>query len=180
MREKSVFVFAFIVAFTLTLPASSELIYELDLGSTVTVQGGSPEALTGTFTWELSSAPGLFHAHATELSFQSESFTFTLNTTPYNNLDSALFPDGTCFFGEVVDATGLSLGTVEISSFEEGYYTGPINGPTNLVLPDVVIVDHSGGPFIGWIDMSATLVPEPATVLLFGLGGLGLLRKRRA
>jgi len=181
MRRQPAVVLVFVIVSALTLSASAEpLFYELDVGSTITPLSGETEILTGTFQWELELIyTDAVAFNATELFFQSKSFTFTLNKTPYNNVMSSLFTNGSCNFFEVVDATGLPLETVELGSYsDDGYYTGPIDCPTHLVFPDVKIVNHSGGPFIGRIDMTATLVPEPSTIFLLSFGVV-LLRKRR-
>jgi hypothetical protein len=60
---------------------------------------------------------------------------------------------------------------------------GPISGLGELLQWTNYTVNTSGGILVfdnGSGDATFTAVPEPATVLLIGLGGLALLRKRRA
>ena len=176
MIKKAIFVLVIVSTLTLSASSAELLTYLLDEGSTVMGPDYVTENLTGTFTWYYSGGNASFHT--TDLYFQSDSFTFVLNQTPYNDLDSSLFPDGTCYFGEIVDTTGLPLQTVEISSapLNPGSYIGSIYSPTHLEFPYVNIFNHEGGSGIGQINMSATLVPEPATLFLLGLGAV-ILRK---
>lgn len=102
---------------------------------------------------------------------------------------------GTTTLGGTLDFTGLSwnvgvgtVGTVtttvvRMSGGNFGFPTLPTSGPGTLMTGMTIgggngvirVFDHIGGVSLGEV----SVVPEPMTVGLLALGGLGLLRRRR-
>jgi hypothetical protein len=162
--------------------------YVLQPGATITpcygLPIGDPEPLTGTFTWDdpiLDTNIIVFETIALDL--QSPSFHLTLNTTPENDVASSVIT-GTpsTFFFEIVDATGLYMSPLEISSFD-GRYTGPSDCPTSLTYNEIYLSPYGGGAHAGRVSFTATLIPEPSSMALLAVGAIGLIgycwRRRR-
>jgi hypothetical protein len=177
-------------AAALSFPAGvrgAGLLYELLPGSTITPwSGGHPsgpsEALTGTFTWQLTATyPDGHEAWAeTSLSFQSASFSLTLD--PANALGSWTMPlTNGAYFGAAVDCPALSFGALEISEQVYSSVTGPAASPTTLTCPLLDVTGLSGGADLAQITFEAQLVPEPqaAPLVLTGLAVLGGARIAR-
>jgi hypothetical protein len=63
-----------------------------------------------------------------------------------------------------------------------GYVSKPIAGQVSSMQAMWSFNVNSGGHASGLCDfeLTGTAIPEPASMLLLGLGGLALLRKRRA
>lgn len=170
----------------ISAPAKAEITtYRLLPGSTIRPMAGAQftgpaEDLTGAFQWDIYESGSRFAANATYLYFESESYTVTLNTTPLNDVASVIYvePKETSF-SEIVDLTGLSTTTGDITSvFATGMYTGPPYSPDSLLYDDLRIAPIGGGAWCAQLNLVAEPIPEPTTLILFGLGGL-LLRKRR-
>jgi hypothetical protein len=166
--------------------ARADFTFVLDPGSTITPTGGVAEELTGSFVLrDMGFDSGLSVFDAIALSLKSRSFTLTLDVSPANNVASDLFPDGTSYFYEVVDATGLAPTLLQMVSNVKGSYSGTISDPTRLSYSDIKLPPAGGGLYAASINFTATavspVVPEPSSLVLasFGLAGLGLYAMRR-
>jgi len=125
------------------------------------------ENVHGTFSVELSTDGGVNFAKLAD--------GLMTDSTPLGNPDSAI--DGS--YGLVVGPDAYSLPSTYMTSFTA-------NGADDVVLRFApysgVLLNASGAPGVHnqiWGMNGFVLTPEPATMVLFGLGGL-LLRRRRS
>jgi len=183
MRSKSILVVVMVVLVLLigTSAYAENIPYKLMPGSTITpVYGPDPvgptEALTGTFQWYADwSDLNLIAYNASQLYFESDSFTVSLNTTPLNEYATSVFKDSQdTYFMELVDLTGLPITTGMLECFTVGAYSGPSSSPLTLDYPDVRITPLEGGFFRAKLTIVAEQIPEPTTLLLLGLGAVML------
>jgi len=99
--------------------------------------------------------------------------------------------DGTSEYGLIGDWGNpahdkLFIARTAVNTFEAGYYDGATRTvlgtrtPTYANEADVVgfYADVRGAGVLGNLD-NLTIIPEPATIALLGLGGLALLRRKR-
>lgn len=166
--------------------ARADFTFVLDPGSTITPTGGVAEELTGSFVLrDMGFNSGLSIFDAVALSLKSRSVTLTLDVSPANNVASDLFPDGTSYFLEAVDATGLAPTLLQMMSLVKGSYSGTISAPTRLSYTDIKLPPVGGGLYAASINFTATAVPtavpEPSSFVLgsLGIAGLGLYATRR-
>lgn len=167
------------------------LTYQLQPGATITRSplGGvifPSEPLTGTFQWTFggtgTSGEPIFDL--VSLSFSSPSFSIQMDPawTSRTFFDSP--PSTLGSLGAYVIATGLSPSNLYFHTI--GNYTGPSSAPTSfnfvdnhsLVFYTSIVSFDSSYSFVGPIaDTSfvAVLVPEPSSLILFGLGTLSFL-----
>jgi hypothetical protein len=174
-----------LVVLVLALSGSTtqaDLIYTLEPGSTITPLGGSPEALTGSFSWVefdtgVSSEVGF---DATALLFQSQSYTIALNQTPLNDVGTSLFAGtGVTFFEELVDATRPQVPELILGLGTAGSFEGPIHNPSRVIYSNLLLGPLSGGTVQATVSFSAVQVPEPTSLSLLVLGAMGLLARYR-
>jgi len=187
MKElKILFISVFLVVLVSASSYGANLTYTLLPGSTITpVYGNNPtgetEALTGSFQWyeEDSGNTDLRVFNASYLWFESPSYLLTLNTTPLNDSGTSIFIGSSdTYFMEVVNLVGLPITTGKINSFNVGSYSGPSNRPDILTYSDIVISPVNGGPFYAKVNLTAAIVPEPISSILFITGGVLLAGRR--
>ena len=185
MERGSILWLVLLGVIVISAPAAAEITYHLLPGSTIRpMQGaqftGPAEDLTGTFQWDINDYDGFIVADASYLYFESESYTVTLNSTPLNDMSTSIFTDPQeSNFSEVVDLTGLSITTGGLEFFETpGTYTGSPYSPDSLSFSDLRIFPLGGGFWRAQLNLIAEPVPEPATLILFALGGLVLRRRK--
>jgi hypothetical protein len=154
------------VAWLATASATQAAIfYRVEPGSTFTPYHGAEalgpaEPLTGWFVWQ--PLPGADAFNASALCFAAPSTRLVLNTTPVNDLATSVFPKTpVTYFGEVVDASGLSVTPLRLTCGVVGKYFGPASNPTRLVYPDLTLWPDGGGLFAGHLRLTAVAVPEP-------------------
>ena len=168
MPVKLAFVFVYMSAFCAHVEAvvGTETTFVLQPGSTITAGGGA-QALSGSFTWRDSGAvtQTIEAFNATALNFTSASYTLVLNTTAANDLASDTFADGTTYFAEIVNATGISPSVLEMSSVNSGLFVGDYHNPTLVSYTNVRLVPPNGGAVVGSLNFTAiaTPVPEPGS-----------------
>ena len=81
--------------------------------------------------------------------------------------------------GDFAPSGTLADVTIDTAGYNSGVWAMTLAGP---IAGDPAIVDGGGSPITGFIIIpgSITVIPEPATLVLLGLGAaLPLLRKRR-
>jgi hypothetical protein len=184
----------FIIAVTVSLcigtnPAFCDnvITYRLLPGSNFTpmytsVVTGPTQNITGTFTWEQVNSYTYDYTvfNATDLHFQSQSYSFNLNTTSNDLKSNVWYSINRTAFSEVVNATGIGITTGQLLlGLTWGTYTGPAISPTSLSYSNLEL--WSTGTYgyrYGKMTLYAEQIPEPATLLLFGLASLALRRKR--
>jgi hypothetical protein len=187
-RTSLLLVLVALLAIVANVASAAPRTYVLQPGATITpcngLPIGDPEPLTGTFTWDDPVNEGtMFRFEAIALSFQSTSIQLTLNTTA-NDFGTSVYKSvPTTFFGEIVDATGLYTSLLKISCLG-GSYEGPADCPTSLTYNDIRLAPPGGGAFAARVSFTATLVPEPSSMVLLAVGAIGLIgycwrRKRR-
>lgn len=151
------------LSFATNIQAAGALNYILLPGSAITPYiGDTPigptEPMTGNFSWvQKKTKSNIIGFDAKQLDFRSASFQITLNTNS-NDLFSSVFPDSCLtYFGEIVNLTGLSIQTGDMSTFSDGCYSGPSLRPSLLNYPDVRISPLGGGAFVAKISIVAAL-----------------------
>jgi hypothetical protein len=157
--------------------------YRLLPGSTFTPKNGNQitgpaQALTGTFQWHYEYHFPEINAEVfkvTALNFESESY--TLNLSPANNTGFVVYnsSNSALFYAEV-DTTGTPVPTGVLTA--NGTYSGPTLSPTNLTYPTIDMYPVGGGTYYGRLTLYAQQIPEPATILLLGLGALAIAKRR--
>jgi hypothetical protein len=180
------------VTFTLLIGVSSALCdnpitYRLLPGSTIkpvsgNIVTGPTENLTGTFIWHEIADFGPGNAKvfdATYLHFESDSYTFNLHTTgPYDYASGVWNGSNIISFDEFVNITGLSLTMGRFATTIFGTYSGPTACPTSFSVSNIELWPFDTlGPAYAKITLYAEQVPEPATLLLLGLGALRNLKR---
>jgi hypothetical protein len=156
--------------------------FVLQPGSTITLfSGGGTQALSGSFTWHNSGTgtSTIDGFNTTALNFTSSSYTLKLNTTPANDLGTSVFANGTTYFAEIVDATGISPSLLEISSGSSGQFIGSYHNPTQVSYSNIRLVPPNGGTFVGTMNFTAIAVPEPTCASLVAAAMLLHSAKRR-
>lgn len=101
--------------------------------------------------------------------------------------------DGTSEYGLVGDwgniaLTSLYILRIDENTYETGYYIGEDKVAMVTRTPSTpndatyigIYADVRNAGTLGHLDNFRVVIPEPATLSLLGLGGLGLLRRRRA
>jgi hypothetical protein len=154
--------------------------YRLLPGSTFTPKYGAQvtgpaEALTGSFQWhyEYQDMGEIFKV--TALHFESASYTLNLSAT--NNTGFTIWDNSNLatIYADV-DVTGRPITKGVLVA--NGTYSGPTLSPTYLTYPAIDMYPAGGGPYYGRLTLYAEQIPEPATILILGLGALALRRKR--
>src|ERR1700709_1126266 len=88
--------------------ARGDIVFVLDPGSTFTSRTGSTEPLSGTFVWHTTyHDSGFVTFDATSLNFNTPTYSFSLDGTAANNVESNAFISGTTYFEEVVDGSSF-------------------------------------------------------------------------
>ena len=155
--------------------------YRLLPGSTFTPKyqsqiTGPAEDLTGSFQWHYEYQDmGYEVFKITSLHFESDSYTLNLSA---NNNEYSTVKDNSdlAIFLVDVDITGRPITEATLNG--GGTYSGPSTSPTYLSYPAVDLYPDGGGYYYGCLTLYAEQIPEPATFLILGLGGLALRRKR--
>jgi hypothetical protein len=170
-----------LLAIVTNVASAAPRTYVLQPGATITpcygLPIGDPEPLTGTFTWnDPTPDVNMFLFDAIALDFQSPSFQLTLDTTPANNVSSTVFISPPhSFFYEIVDATGLYMSPLKIDTYDNGSYEGPADCPTSLTYNDIRLSPVLGGAYAARVSFTATLIPEPSSMVLLAVGAIGLI-----
>jgi hypothetical protein len=156
--------------------------YRLLSGSTFTPKNGSQitgpaENLTGSFVWH-------YERHElrdevfkmTSLHFESASY--TLNLSPNNNTGFTIWDSSNLatIYADV-NTTGGSVPEGILAA--NGTYSGPSTSPTYLNYPNIDLYPIGGGYYYGCLTLYAEQVPEPATLLLLGLGAVILKKTKK-
>jgi hypothetical protein len=154
------------IGLTLQATAAEVLHYTLVRGSTITPRdGASPigptEPLRGHFDWLQYDGPineTILAFNAVALTFHSPSFTLQLNTSPANDIMSALHTDSNLtVFDEVADLTGLASSPGSVSSLSPGSYLGPPTRPVVLNYPNVGVAPVGGGAWLANLNLVAVM-----------------------
>jgi len=156
--------------------------FVLQPGATITPTfGGSSEPLAGSFTWHDFGAvtTTIEGFNAVALNFTSPSYTLVLDTTAANEYGSDTFADGTTYFGEVFDVTGLSPSVLFGSSFTSGQFVGDYHNPTQVTYTNIKLAPLSGGAFMATLNFTATAIPEPVSTSAVAAGLLLLSARNR-
>ena len=157
------------------MAARADIALFLEAGSTITPTCGVAEALTGSLVLADIGANGSLEVfNAIALNLHSASFTLTLDTSPASDEATSLFPDGTSYFTEVVDAQGFANTILDMESLAPGSYSGTIQSPATLAYSDIGLFPNGGGPLLARIDFTAFSAPEPSTLTLTSLGLVGM------
>lgn len=139
---------------------------------------------TGTFTVDGSDATISVNRAAGTTGFEVVNDSEVNFTFDEGGISTVNIPDSTMRFSGPdgilnVDATAFAgTGTFDLFTFGGGYWNTGFTtfGEENLTFAD----GRSGQVNYGDNNISLTIIPEPGTIGLLGLGGLGLLRRRRA
>ena len=182
-REVRAMVRAIFALLVLSGLARADRIFALDPGSTITPTGGAPEPLTGVIAFrDIGYNVSIVMFDAILLKLSSPSFALSLDNSAKNDVVTGLFPDGTSFFSEVIDATGLSPSVLSMQSIgAPGHYhsSGSFIDPDRLSYSDIRLAPVGGGEFKARIDFSATAVPEPTSFAVAVLALVGVVAARK-
>jgi hypothetical protein len=164
-----------------TVLGSDYINYRLLPGSTFTPKDGSQiigpaEDLTGTFQWhyEYHLLGEIFMV--TALHFESASY--TLNLSPNNNTGFTIW-DNSNLATICADVYTTGTPVPEGMLVANGTYSGPSTSPTYLSYPAVDLYPVGDGSYYGRLTLYAEQVPEPATLLLLGLGAVILKKTKK-
>lgn len=175
-----VFVTVYLIICVNSVLGSDYINYHLLPGSTFTPKNGSQitgptEDLTGSFVWHYERHELKYEVFKTT-SLYFESASYTLNLSPNNNTDFTIWDNSNlATFYAVVNTTGGSVPEGILAA--NGTYSGPSTSPTYLSYPATDLYPVGGGYYYGFLTLYAEQVPEPATILLLGLGAV-ILRRR--
>lgn len=155
---------------------------------------GVTNPITGTLSLSLTSiAPAILNANVVTQYYSGNFSVFDTSATPANLLTatfsnarmSGTLGGGSLEFGNSTDQDGTLLFTSDvIPATDLGILRAMSFSFTNMNVP-VTIVDNSLASFTSNFsgndsaNLTSTTVPEPATVLLTGLGLLGVVASRR-
>ncbi|HAB14819.1 MAG TPA: PEP-CTERM sorting domain-containing protein [Verrucomicrobiota bacterium] len=172
------FLVAALVLISIPDHALSETIYQLQSGSKVTLAEGATEVLTGYLTLgpmvpliDPSYEFPLPQWDVLALRFESASFSLRLDSSPVGILITP--PEFVHLYGTAL-ASGLPVATVTLSTEVSGFLSN-----SRLVFPEVGLSSAPDLPPLARLRLDAVAVPEPSTVSMLALGGLGALALAR-